>query len=462
MSDRVNGVSLPVYVVVGHLLFFGLLVLSFKYYLERTVYVDSAFQIFKWIQMEGLQFEAHRYTALFPQLAVKAMKLVASDVGTLLKTASAMHILVGWGVFTICAHVLKRHWLAVACALAMVLCTRLSFYGAVLEIHYLLSYPFLLMGLMSLRLDESRHKTVLIILVFTSLVFTLLVHPLGFLIALYGLVFLLLITKQNKTIISVMIVISLLWGFLGRFLLPPTEYEHGLYDAVLDGIAALPNISDLPSFKLLVGHTWNLTPHYLPTWIVLLASLFMALKRRAYLLAGFVLFSCIGFILLTIVTYYEGESSVMLEKSFLPLATLIAIPFIYEITLLPSKWRTIAIVPFVVILFVQFRGISFASRPLTERYTALTEIISEARERGVQKGIMNARKLEEKGVYIHWALPFESSMASWLQGRDSTISIISSEEITSMNANDFHPWFNPFDQSDEYFKLPEGKYEQIE
>ena len=58
--------------ILAHLLFAGLLVLAWKHAVARMVHVDSAWQFFQWTQRDGITVEAHRYTAVLPQLLVKA------------------------------------------------------------------------------------------------------------------------------------------------------------------------------------------------------------------------------------------------------------------------------------------------------------------------------------------------------------------------------------------------------
>lgn len=459
---RVNQVSLRWYIVAGHLLFLGLFILSVLHFRERVIYADSAFQIFKWIQLQGLQFEAYRYTAVVPQLVVKLLKHSGADLKLLLEAASATHILVAWAIFSICAHVVKQHWIAVASVLAAVLCTRVSFYGAVLEIHYLLSYPFLFMAFLMIQVENQKSKIEIQFLVMIALSLVLLVHPLGFLVAIYVCGFVWLISKKNRNITAWVAGIALIWGLFGRALFPPTEYEQGLYDAVIEGVKWIPQISELPSFRLLIDHTWKLTPQFLFAWIALVVAIALAVKRKAYILAAYVFTSCVGFLLLTIVTYYKGESAVMLEKSFLPLSTLIAIPFLYEVVALNTRWRKILIVPFVMVLFFQFRAISFASRAMTERYSALTKIVDEARDKQIEKGVKDAVQLDSMGVDVQWALPYETILASSLIHRDSTVAVISSVHFDAIEGNQLHPWYMINDQKTNYFRIPEGVYEKME
>ncbi len=462
MFSNLNRVSLNSYVIVGHLLFLGLFVLSVIHFRERIIYADSAFQVFKWIQFSDFQFEAYRYSAVIPQMVVKLLQTLGAEISVLLKAASSTHIVVAWSIFTICAHLLKQNWIAVAIALAAVLCTRISFYGAVIEIHYLLSYPFLLLALLT-RFSEKKPKGPLpFVVVIMVLVAVLLVHPLGFLFVLYICGFVLLTSTNNKKLPIATAASAVLWGLTGRLLFPPTNYEQGLYDAVFEGVGMLPQLTSLPSFQLLIDHSWALTPHFLPTWIIITATLILALRRKALILAVYVLSTCAGFLLLMIITYYEGESAIMLEKSFIPLATLISVPFLYEIMHLPLKWRNLILVPFALVLFIQIRGISFASRPMTDRYNALVVLVEESKDREVYKGIKAAHDLETAGILVQWALPFETILVSALLNPDNIVTVVSSDFADQIENGQLHPWFIDSQPQTEYFLIPQGSYVPID
>ena len=63
MTDRsIRGAVLP-FILIGHLLFIGLAILAILHWRERVVHVDSAYQIFKWVQKGGVEVEAHRFGA---------------------------------------------------------------------------------------------------------------------------------------------------------------------------------------------------------------------------------------------------------------------------------------------------------------------------------------------------------------------------------------------------------------
>jgi hypothetical protein len=110
-SDR-NAPVLRAYLLLGHLLFFGLFALAYLHMPTRVVHVDSAFQIFKWIHVPGVGVEAHRFTAVMPQLLVKAVAITGAPLHVLLTVASLAHVLVPYVLFVLIAHGLRLPWIA--------------------------------------------------------------------------------------------------------------------------------------------------------------------------------------------------------------------------------------------------------------------------------------------------------------------------------------------------------------
>ena len=71
-----NKLSENNYLILGHLTFFALFILSFILANERVLYVDSVAQVFEFIRDEGFEIYDKRYTMyLFQALPVLAIKL---------------------------------------------------------------------------------------------------------------------------------------------------------------------------------------------------------------------------------------------------------------------------------------------------------------------------------------------------------------------------------------------------
>ncbi|HRH39725.1 MAG TPA: hypothetical protein PK760_15350, partial [Flavobacteriales bacterium] len=240
----------------GHVLFAALCVLAFIHRELRVIHVDSAYQIFKWINNEGLQIEAHRYSAILPQLCVKLGKAVGVSLRTLVLVASVAHVLVPWAIFGIIAHGLKKHWMAMAVAICAVVCTRLTFYGIVLEANYLLCYPLLFAA--ELECYRERVTVARSFLLFLSLALVLFVHPLGALIALFVVVMRFASGDRHRSI-GALGVACIVWLCVSRFIFPPTGYEQNVYGGMSTGWASITGAGVQPALDFFFGHTWGHT-----------------------------------------------------------------------------------------------------------------------------------------------------------------------------------------------------------
>lgn len=407
------------FIAFGHLLFIGLMVLALQHWQLRTIHVDSACQIFKWINNDGLQIEAHRYTAIFPQLLVKPFASCGASLATLLLVASVAHVLVPWLLYTVIAHGLHRQWHALGCALAAVLCTRLTFYGIVLEVNYLLCYPFLLAAALDVSAANPDRRGPMI-LVLIALLLVLLVHPVGFLIALFvlGLSFL---RGGARGYMIVLSLIALAWGLFGRMVFPPTGYEQGLYDGITAGWKSIGQGMQLPAMDFFFGHSWGYTTHYLAWWLLCATLIVVLVRRKAWGEVLVVLGGILGFMLVTVLTYHQGETAMMMEKNFLPLATMVALPLLLESERFGHRVRWIGFAGFAVVLFMQFRGISFASREMRERHALLEQLVGHTRQDDARLALIDSKDLDLRGLHIHWALCYETLLLSSIDGPERSL-----------------------------------------
>lgn len=403
------------HLLIGHVLFIGLLVLAWKHFPERTIHVDSANQILKWVQQDGVEVEVYRYPAVLPQLLVKLFRGADASLGLLLLVASLAHVLVPYLIFLLAAHVWRVPWVAAAAALAAVLCTRLTFYGIVLEANYLLCYPFLLAAVLHgpLRARATPGSMALAVL---ALFLVVAVHPVGFLLALFVIALFFPQLPDRRQFLLGMAAATVVWGLFGRMLLPPSAYEAGLYGSVAHGIRQLDEAAGWPSLDFLLGHTWRDTTHYLPMWLLLGTVATLLVLRKHWWSAVVVVVGAVGYAVLNIITYHAGESAMMMEKNFVPLATIVSLPLMLELERSSAAVRRWSVWPFLLVVFIQFRGIAFAARPAGERLALVRELVAELRAAGVPKALVPGERLDAAGLHIHWALGSETLLASALDG----------------------------------------------
>ncbi|MCC7502524.1 MAG: hypothetical protein IT229_08335 [Flavobacteriales bacterium] len=451
--------------LLGHALFLTLLVLGWQHAEARMIHVDSAWQFFKWINVDGVQVEAHRYSAVLPQLVIKLFLSCGASLNTLVVVASEAHVLVGYAVFLSCAYLWRAPKAMLGCALATVLCTRLAFYGPVLEANYLTCYPFLLLGWLEAQ-GEGRGPRFVLVAVALLLV-SLVVHPVGWVIMAAILVLQYVQAPTQRPVLRWLIGVCVAWALLGRLLLPPSPYEAGLYSAVLANVKDVANGSHWNSIEFLFGHTWSYTTHFLPAWVLMALVTVALVRERKGLQISVALLGWIGFILLNLFTYAQGETAVMMEKNFVPLATLVAVPAVGVMMSVRSPWRSALLGLFALVIFVKLRDISFAARPMEERLATIEALVQDARSQDAQKAVDGHDALVQRGLGVHWALAFETLLCSSLETPTVGVTVICDRENSGWDHTDgldlgvFGSALEPGSLNTHYFNLPIGAYERL-
>lgn len=397
----------------------ALLVLAWEHADLRSVFGDTAFQVFKWVNGQGFNVEAHRYSAILPQLMVKLVKLTHVDLSILFLASSLAHALVGYAVFWICLYAFRAPRTAMASALAAVLCTRLTFYGPVLEANYLLSYPFLFFAALERWRGEvhgSRRWAVLFLLALP----TVLVHPLGWVILVLGIAFLGADRRTTYRSALVMAAGLIVCFLLVRLAFPPTVYEQGQYGLFRSLFVAR---DEWASWDFLVGHTVRYTTTYLPGLLVFMAVLAAYMSKRRWIPAAVMACGIMGFIALMLLVYRDGDDALMMDRAFLPVATLIALPASIWLLEIDGRWRAWGLLALTLVLFIKVRDISFASRPFQAQFVKLEQLIAEVDQTGLERVEVTPAQLRERGMEAHWSLPFSTLMISSLPGPTHSVTI---------------------------------------
>lgn len=408
--------------LIGHAVFIALIALAWQHAALRMSFADSGFQFFKWVNNDAWNVEAHRYTAILPQLLVKVFRSFGAGLPGLMLVASVTHVLVGYAVFLVCLYVLKAPNAALGAALAAILCTRLTFYAPVIEANYLLSYPFLFFGLVE---SNGRQPLSLgyLLAVVASITLVVLANPLGWVILALGLAIVWSAFRPKPPWFILLLGLILALGLAARIIFPPTQYEQGMYAQLLPGAGRSYFHEHWFSWDHLVGHTFIYTNSYLPALLIFVGSCatyaYLGLYRTAL-----VVFSAVSaYLIIALVAFRSGDDAVMMDRGFLPLATLIALGVAH----LPTKLNRGQLAGATLILFVaaflKIRDISFASRDYRKQFDRIVRMTDQARNNGLKEVVLTSGQLRESEIRAGWALPFTSVLISSLKGADMTVLI---------------------------------------
>jgi hypothetical protein len=414
---------------LGHAVFIALAGLAAEHAVLRTTHGDTAFQVFQWISQPCWDIEAHRYSAIVPQAAVKFFALFGADLCTLLHVASLAHVLVGYGVFVLCAHVWKAQAAAMGCAIAAVLCTRLTFYSPVLEANYLLCFPFLAAGYAGGRTGRAWPGRAVIAFLALALA-ALFAHPMGWMVMLFVAVWLFVTAQTPMRPALALLVLAMAWPLITRILFPPTGYELDQYEKVVRGLNRFCTFDQWASLHFLRDHTFCITSVYLPALVTFTAMLAGWCLLRAFRTALLVLAGTLAFLLVYLITFHEGESAIMMDRGVLPVATFIAIGAGALLLRAQGRWWRIAsVMVTATVLFVKFRDVSIASRPFRDQLNAANELIVLAEQQGITRGIVDCDGMRRKGIDVTWAFSAETLLRSAVAGPEHSRILICNDQL---------------------------------
>lgn len=452
--------------VLGHIAFVVLFILAWENAFLRTSFGDTAFQVFKWVNNPDWTVEAHRYSAILPQATVKFLRLFNAPLPVLLLIASVAHVLVAYAVFLVCLLWLNAPRSAMAAALAAVLCTRLTFYGPVLEANYLLCYPFLFFGLLE-RGGKTNTGIQGWIALFCAAACTLLVHPLGWLILLFGVVYLWSLGQLQRKVAVVVCAGLFIAAGTVRLVFPPTVYEQAQYAQLENSFASLGLGTKWASWDFLFGHTFTLTTNYLPALVVFAIVVAMLVLRKNWKSAIVLIAGVLGFLLLALVTFRSGDTAIMMDRAFLPVATLIALPAVFLLWDLRGHRAGMGILLIALVLFVKLRDISFASRPAQEQYSRTEKLLEDMRARSVIKAELSIGELERRSIDVNWPFPYTALLISSMKGPVNSMTVRIDQDSLGLTEETAGPVVGlELEQATSvldtcYFRLPQTPYIQF-
>lgn len=422
---------------IAHATFLTLVVLSVKYWQERLIYADSAMQFFEWVQYDELVVQqGYRWSAIVPQLVVKAGSCLGLGLEGLGLSASLSYALWPYLMFLV-----TRYWMnsptgAWAMALAMVLFSRHSFYEMVLETQLLAVYPLMLFA----WFDSGKRGGWPVGV--GCLMLSLLAHPLGAVAGASILVQRFVTRSADRRHAMSLCFVVVGWLTFRHLVLPISSYESTLYENLLAHWQA-QRFVDLPQVENLVDHVGRKSTVYLIG--VVLASIEVALLiyRNMWLaLATFVVVLVVYFVMLAF-TYSAGESALMIEKNLIFLGSWISLWLFW--TLRGSHFPTMryAILPLMVaVCFLKLRDVSLVGGQYTRRLDVVEQLTTEASHIG-SKVIVERATVKEAGIWVEWALPFETLLISALKHQNVT-TVVCSDEIPSGSGLDGRQLILPY------------------
>ncbi|HSO88317.1 MAG TPA: hypothetical protein VLQ91_17315 [Draconibacterium sp.] len=397
----------PVFGILGHLSFFILLLGSVYFYKERILFADSAFQFFKIVNFEKINVEAFRYGAILPEIPLLLAMKLGVGLKMLLIIYSASFIALYYIVFLLCLKVFKNVPAALSVVLILVMCISQSFFHAVTETHQSLVFSVLLFAI--LQYSSFRYSLVRFLLAFSVILISFFAHP----VALYSLVFVIgysAIDKNQLKSAKPYILLSLIVGIavVKVMLTDQNSYEGKFFSELLKSPAVIFDLPQAYSTKFLLNRVFGLY-----FWVIILEFMLIILlaMKKEYLKLSWQLGISGFFLIITLLTYNQGDSEMMMERAFMPLALLVSVPFLKEMLENLNQFRYVKLIFLTIIIIFSLNRIYTQGKAFRERIRFNQELLAKTAKLPNRKFIIQSIELQ-KHHYTYWSHSFETLMLS--------------------------------------------------
>ncbi len=407
--------------IAGNLFFAVMLVYSIVYAVERIAYVDSAWLSFERINGEKFSFPGDRYGAFISEIPLYIATKLHLPLNVLVYVFSASYIILYYFVWRLCTFTLKNPAAGLVVMFGMVVGVRESFLHTVSETHQCIAYSALLLAVM---MHDFRGRMLLKNAVAVATVLLVLfTHPMGIFTSAFVLGYYFTEKRKLKDPLLWLIAACIAAVALLNFLFPPNVYDEAQYDRLASASSA-SSFLDSGALRFLLLHF----PHFY--WLAELAGLIVItafVLRREWLKLALTVGGVFGYIAIAGITFRNGDSSIMIERVFLPAFFMINLAFAHWITRETrlNKW-----IPMVLVVFFLVNGIRFINAGCLmykKRVAYLDGLVQKGIAQGSDKYFLSEANTDMDKILVPWALGTETLIYSKLK-YDKCISISMKDE----------------------------------
>lgn len=407
--------------VLGHAGMLTLVLYSIIYYQERTLFIDTAYQLFELINFEQLFVSAGRYSDYIVKFPSWLALNLGAGVDGVLMTFSVGITLIYYGVFIICVHLLKNPYAGLAIVLNLIVCMRMSFYHPLSETHQALVYSCLFWAWLyhPLKVERSYEKVIktIVLLLIVSLAFF--AHPVAALLLGFVMIYWILDKKVAKTFLPWVIMAFIVGLALFKMSTTPVDSYEGKFFQNLSGMLN-------STIEIFDSHTWEVFIHefrrlyFSPTLLLLVTLLILLLRKQFIKALGLVFFSVGTFVVMVVSS--PVDSLVMTERSLLPWGFIILFFFVKEVLsgLQNRAARKLGLIFTSLVIIGAFYGLRKTGDYFNDRLNYMGQLIEVAKEEGTDKLLIPLEYVDSHYINVSWAFGYESLMYSIVNDQPAT------------------------------------------
>lgn len=428
----------------GHVVFALLALLAARFWQERTLILDAAFQGYLFISNGHPAIMVERFGAALVQLLPLAGVWAGAPLHTVLVLYSVSVVCFHWALFSICLHGLRDRKAALAILLFNILLTGDSFYWMQNELLQAISLMFVSWSWWMRQPINWRHAMPGILLA-TTVAY---LHPLVFFPLVFSWLFFWLKTPHSlsfrqwrhahgfpakKMLLAIAGLYALI--FCSKYVFrQPNFYDRGMTGQyVREFRFSWKNLLHSESLRDFTAHLDDNFLFFLPV-LALVTGYYLARRRwpAAVLVVAFVALYC----LLIMQRFLHDDRWYIQESHYQALAVFLILPLVWDILpgVVAQISKPVLIIFTVLWLVIRITGIWNTHRAYTQRVAYIRDLAAKAKNFEGRKQVAGYDQLDRKTLLMYWGLPFETLQISALEGPDSVRVVAVAENPDSLAA----------------------------
>ncbi|NUO00237.1 MAG: hypothetical protein HUU01_06430 [Saprospiraceae bacterium] len=415
----------------GWFTFLALGILAWTFFLERTVFLDAAFQSFTVITKNELAIQVGRFGSAVTQV----FPLVASRLGWslegILRAYSMSFVVYPFVLFLLLAGVFRNARAGLILALFYTLLASHTFYWIQSELLQACALIIFYYGIADAlfykdhpALDRPLLAGAVYLLMAALSVVIIFFHPVAFIPFFYSWMFLAISRdREKRKAFYLLPVFGLAVMLYKKFGLPANAYDTattGLTDGVLDRAIHFFSLQSTQNF-----YRFCVTDYYCFP-LLLAAIVIFYIRHRNYLKLVFVAGSVVGYLVLVNCTFHWNVEQFYIESHYQVMSLLMAIPLVFDLLRAP-RWRRVLLFLIPAVMAIRVAHIGWRHNLYEQRLVIERNLIDHAKKLDGQKFMIARDDLPWGDLLMTWGLPYETMYLSALEHPDSVITVLSLE-----------------------------------
>lgn len=447
-------------ILLMHGMFMVLMIMSILLFKER-LFADASYYLFHAINSEWFHIEHGRTVLGISQLLPILGTWLHLPLKVVVVLGSLGHELFYYAIFLLCLYPLKDRYGAIAVLVIHLIGQLWLYYSPMLEICY---GAALIVAFYSILRSGKYKDGKWFILLLLIQWFGMMSHPENFLLIGVAIAYDILNRGFQKSIHTKVSGFAILGFLIEIFTFSSYEKGHVEIGDTGDSKGFLNLFDEAYLEQVLAIFT-----EYYPDLILLflLALVVLVFQKRVWqllLLIG----SVLALVLVVNHVAEANEFGRYNESMYNPLVFLVVLFFCYELANIKKKW-IVQFAFFLLLGIVSFRisWIYDFGKPLRDRSAQLERVIDYTQELGDSKYVIDTRNIE----FTTWANPIEGLLYSAMDGKEESLSLVTSEDFyfkqNNKNLGITNFLFRMFEIEEQeflnsqYFQLDPGLYKSI-